>query len=627
MGSWDASTNSPVLGSGGGEAAAGTTTGVQANKLIDSTQSFTSTVTVGDQVINQVDGQSALVTNVDSNTTLSLDADIMLSGEDYTIDNSPFITQGHYYVVSVGGTTTLNGVSNWSVGDWVIAGANNQWTKLDHSQVDGTGTTGNLTKWSATQVIADSIVSESGSAITVDGSLLTNTNLSSTGDFAVNTDKFTVAASSGNTAFTGDLAINTNKFTVNATTGNTLVAGTLDVSGKTTFDDDIKISDTNPILDFEDTDNTGNNWRMEARGAFGGFFFQSFDNNFQTGSTILFTEYTNGYIGLGGNTNPQAQLDITGGLITSSDATFAGSVQVGSTAGYTTISQGAFFTKGGGDMFTANLLAGAAVSPMFKLQRNDVEKYNIGLDGNDNLAFINASGDAKMSIDSSGNLLMGLTSATTTDGTNIELASSTSSRYILASTGTGGHKWTMATGTDGALAFYDYTESAYRMRIDSSGLVTITRSFTPAASLSDITQLKIENTDTSFGGSAAGIQLDAGNGDTTGFILSRADGNDNTFEGVIIGTATDNPIIFSTNTGTTSITTNERMRIDSSGNVRFTGTAPNSGDEITQLNFYNTTSSINLARITGIRQAGGSSYGALTFSTTNSGTIAERMRT
>jgi len=94
-------------------------------------------------------------------------------------------------------------------------------------------------------------------------------------------------------------------------------------------------------------------------------------------------------------------------LDSSQNATFAGSVQVGSTAGYTTISQGAFFTKGGGDMFTANLLAGAAVSPMFKLQRNDVEKYNIGLDGNDNLAFINASGDVKMSIDSSGNLLLG----------------------------------------------------------------------------------------------------------------------------------------------------------------------------------------------------------------------------
>jgi hypothetical protein len=98
---------------------------------------------------------------------------------------------------------------------------------------------------------------------------------------------------------------------------------------------------------------------------------------------------------------PSLTLESSGATF-SDNATFAGSVQVGSTGGYTTISQGAFFTKGGGDMFTANLLAGAAVSPMFKLQRNDVEKYNIGLDGNDNLAFINASGDAKMSIDSSG---------------------------------------------------------------------------------------------------------------------------------------------------------------------------------------------------------------------------------
>ena len=205
MGDWNATTNSPVLSSGGGEAANGTTTSTTANKLVDSSASFTSTVTVGDQVVNQVDGQTALVSNVDSDTTLSLSADIMLTGEAYTIDNSPFITQGHYYVVSVGGTTSLNGVSNWSVGDWVIAGANNQWTKLDHSQVDGTGTAGNLTKWASTSVIADSIVSESGTAITVDGSLATNSFLSSTGNFSVNTDKFTVAASSGDTAIAGNL--------------------------------------------------------------------------------------------------------------------------------------------------------------------------------------------------------------------------------------------------------------------------------------------------------------------------------------------------------------------------------------------------------------------------------------
>ena len=84
--------------------------------------------------------------------------------------------------------------------------------------------------------------------------------------------------------------------------------------------------------------------------------------------------------------------------------TSGGTVQIGATTGYTTINQGAFFTKGGGDMYTANLLAGAAVSPMFKLQRNDVEKYNIGLDSSDNLAFINPSGDAKVNINSAGDV-------------------------------------------------------------------------------------------------------------------------------------------------------------------------------------------------------------------------------
>jgi len=246
IGSWDADTNSPVLSDGGGEAANGTTTSTSANKLVDSSASFTSTVTVGDQVVNQVDGQTALVSNVDSDTTLSLDNDIMLTGEAYTIDNSPFITQGHYYVVSVGGTTSLNGVSNWTIGDWVIAGANNQWTKLDHSQVDGTGTTGNLTKWSSTSVIADSIVSESGTAITVDGSLSTNTNLSSTGDFAVNTDKFTVAAASGNTVVAGSI-----------TTSSEIEAGSLDINGNADIDGNLTILGTTAL---DVTGNANDNW-------------------------------------------------------------------------------------------------------------------------------------------------------------------------------------------------------------------------------------------------------------------------------------------------------------------------------------------------------------------------------
>jgi len=236
MGSWDATNNNPNLVSGGGEATSGTTTSTTANKLVDSTASFTTTVTVGDKVINQVDGQNALVSNVDSDTTLSLDTDIMVSGEAYTIDNSPFITQGHYYVVNVGGTTSLNGISNWSVGDWVIAGANNEWTKLDHTQIDGTGTgdanDGNIPRFTASNIIGDSIIRETGgNLITVSGTLSTTGNLNAQGDFAINTNKFTTQASTGNVAFTGDLAINTNKFTVNATSGNTAIAGDITSGG------------------------------------------------------------------------------------------------------------------------------------------------------------------------------------------------------------------------------------------------------------------------------------------------------------------------------------------------------------------------------------------------------------
>ncbi len=205
QGTWDAATNTPTLNSGGGEVDSGTTTGQTADKLIDSSQNFLTTVSVGDKVINQVDGQSALVTNVDSNTSLSLDADIMLSGEAYTIDASPFLVQGHYYVVSVGGTTSLNGNANWAIGDWVIAGADNIWSKLDHTQIDGQGTPGNLPVWNTATTLTDSIVSESGTALTVTGSLSTTLGASVTGDFAVNTNKFTVNATTGDSVIAGNL--------------------------------------------------------------------------------------------------------------------------------------------------------------------------------------------------------------------------------------------------------------------------------------------------------------------------------------------------------------------------------------------------------------------------------------
>lgn len=300
QGSWNADTNSPNLISGGGEVDSGTTTSAATNKLIQTGQNFTTTVNVNDKVINQVDFQTAIVTNVDSDTTLSLDTDIMLSGEAYTIDTSPFITQGHYYVVNVGGATNLNGISEWSVGDWVIAGADNLWTKLDHTDVEGVGTPGNIAKWLSTGTIADSIIAESGAAITVTGTLATTSSLTSGSNFDVATDKFTANATTGNVAFPGDLAINTNKFTVNATSGNTLAAGTI----------------TSPTF-LGDLNGTINTLTTAVT--------QSANNNSTKVATTAYVDTSAGlYLPLAGGT-------LTGGL-TGTSATFAGIISANSSS-------------------------------------------------------------------------------------------------------------------------------------------------------------------------------------------------------------------------------------------------------------------------------------------------------
>ena len=64
----------------------GTTTGTAVNKLIQAGQNFLTTVSIGDTVNNTTDGTAAIVTAIDSDTQLSLDCDIMTTGENYTIN-------------------------------------------------------------------------------------------------------------------------------------------------------------------------------------------------------------------------------------------------------------------------------------------------------------------------------------------------------------------------------------------------------------------------------------------------------------------------------------------------------------------------------------------------------------
>jgi hypothetical protein len=90
----------------------------------------------------------------------------------------------------------------------------------------------------ALDVVGDlAVATDKFTVAAASGNTVVGGTLAVTGNVAVATNKFTVAAASGNTlvagtlAVTSDVAVATNKFTVAAATGNTLVAGTLDVTG------------------------------------------------------------------------------------------------------------------------------------------------------------------------------------------------------------------------------------------------------------------------------------------------------------------------------------------------------------------------------------------------------------
>jgi len=70
-------------------------------------------------------------------TTASFQTGLSYQGAWNASTNSPTLasgtgTQGYYYIVSVAGTTNLNGVTDWQVGDWAVF-SGTVWQKLDQT--------------------------------------------------------------------------------------------------------------------------------------------------------------------------------------------------------------------------------------------------------------------------------------------------------------------------------------------------------------------------------------------------------------------------------------------------------------------------------------------------------------
>ena len=113
-------------------------------------------------------------------------AGLVFQGTWNAATNTPTLTSGsgttgHFYIVSVAGSTNLDGITDWKVGDWAVfieQGASDQWEKIDNSSVlDGFGTGQSVTKWDGSgtsNTLTNGPITFSGNDSTFAGSIDVN---------------------------------------------------------------------------------------------------------------------------------------------------------------------------------------------------------------------------------------------------------------------------------------------------------------------------------------------------------------------------------------------------------------------------------------------------------------------
>jgi len=83
-------------------------------------------------------------------------------------------TTGEFYIVSVAGTTNLDGITDWQVGDWAIfveVGATDTWQKIDNtSAILGSGTANKIAKWTGSNTLATGLIADDGTDVTIGNS-------------------------------------------------------------------------------------------------------------------------------------------------------------------------------------------------------------------------------------------------------------------------------------------------------------------------------------------------------------------------------------------------------------------------------------------------------------------------
>jgi hypothetical protein len=141
------------------------------------------TVTTAVTKANSTNDTTVATTAFVQNLIGTIPAGLVFQGTWNAATNTPTLTSGtgttgNFYIVSVAGTTSLDGITDWQVGDWAVfveQGATDAWEKVDNSSVlDGSGTGQTVALWSGSgtsNTLTDAPITVSGNNTTFAGTI------------------------------------------------------------------------------------------------------------------------------------------------------------------------------------------------------------------------------------------------------------------------------------------------------------------------------------------------------------------------------------------------------------------------------------------------------------------------
>ena len=154
-------------------------TTVTAKTLLNLPTPTSTTITAGDSILAAMAKLQGQITGIPQG--------LVYKGTWNANTNTPTLASGvgvtgEFYIVSVAGTTNLDGITDWQIGDWAIfveVGATDTWQKIDNSQsIIGSGATNKIAKWTAPTVLGTGLIEDDGTTVTIGA----NGNLTVEGD-------------------------------------------------------------------------------------------------------------------------------------------------------------------------------------------------------------------------------------------------------------------------------------------------------------------------------------------------------------------------------------------------------------------------------------------------------------